>query len=85
MSKKAFQIRICLKISLLLHEKCLHPFRDLNPGPKRQKESKLGTKTTELQCHNNKFRKDYMNKTVVGGGDDNRVLCKIAWNPSHVR
>ena len=36
-SKKAYQIRICFKISFLLHEKCLHLFQDLNPGPKSKR------------------------------------------------
>ena len=85
MSKKAFQIRIRLKSALLLHEKCLHLFRDLNPGPKRQKESMPSAKTTEPRNHYLFKKKNFMDTLLVGGGDDNHVPCKIAWNPSHVR
>lgn len=60
-------------------------FPGFEPGTERQKESKVSAKTTEPQCHSISGYQDYVDRLVVGGGDDNHVPCEIAWNQSHVR
>ena len=45
----------------------------------------ISIKTTEQQCHYTSLVENDINTLLGGGGDDNRVPCKIAWNPSHVR